>query len=114
MAAGAVPGPWNRLTVTMTALFALSSLTLGWSLLRPEPMGAWPSSNSKENRATGSGVTSLASPKSIELCHRLGLDYVSCSPYRVPVARLAAAQVALRYPATEPAGEVREAVGAAS
>jgi hypothetical protein len=31
-------------------------------------------------------------PKSIAFCHRLGLDYVSCSPYRVPVARLAAAQ----------------------
>jgi pyruvate,orthophosphate dikinase len=31
-------------------------------------------------------------PESIRLCHKLGLDYVSCSPYRVPVARLAAAQ----------------------
>jgi pyruvate,orthophosphate dikinase len=31
-------------------------------------------------------------PKSIALCHEYGLDYVSCSPYRVPVARLAAAQ----------------------
>jgi len=35
-------------------------------------------------------------PKSIAFCHRLGLDYVSCSPYRVPVARLAAAHAALR------------------
>ena len=35
-------------------------------------------------------------PKSIEFCHRLGLDYVSCSPFRVPVARLAAAHAALR------------------
>jgi len=34
-------------------------------------------------------------PASIGFCHRLGLDYVSCSPYRVPVARLAAAQAAL-------------------
>ncbi|HUF29619.1 MAG TPA: pyruvate, phosphate dikinase [Gemmatimonadaceae bacterium] len=34
-------------------------------------------------------------PKSIRFCHELGLDYVSCSPYRVPVARLAAAQAAL-------------------
>jgi pyruvate,orthophosphate dikinase len=34
-------------------------------------------------------------PASIELCEKLGLDYVSCSPYRVPVARLAAAQAAL-------------------
>jgi pyruvate,orthophosphate dikinase len=35
-------------------------------------------------------------PQSIEFCHRLGLDYVSCSPYRVPIARLAAAQAKLR------------------
>jgi pyruvate,orthophosphate dikinase len=34
-------------------------------------------------------------PKSIDFCHRVGLDYVSCSPYRVPVARLAAAQAAI-------------------
>jgi pyruvate,orthophosphate dikinase len=34
-------------------------------------------------------------PASIEFCHGAGLDYVSCSPYRVPVARLAAAQAAL-------------------
>ena len=34
-------------------------------------------------------------PNSIEFCHIIGLDYVSCSPYRVPVARLAAAQAAL-------------------
>ncbi len=35
-------------------------------------------------------------PSSIDFCHRVGLDYVSCSPYRVPVARLAAAQAVLR------------------
>ena len=35
-------------------------------------------------------------PSSVEFCHRIGLDYVSCSPYRVPIARLAAAQAALR------------------
>jgi pyruvate,orthophosphate dikinase len=34
-------------------------------------------------------------PRSVAFCHRLGLDYVSCSPYRVPLARLAAAQAAL-------------------
>jgi pyruvate,orthophosphate dikinase len=33
-------------------------------------------------------------PKSVRFCHRLGIDYVSCSPYRVPIARLAAAQAA--------------------
>ena len=35
-------------------------------------------------------------PKSIEFCHQIGLHYVSCSPYRVPVARLAAAQAAIK------------------
>ena len=35
-------------------------------------------------------------PDSIDFCHRTKLDYVSCSPFRVPVARLAAAQAALR------------------
>ena len=35
-------------------------------------------------------------PTSVEFCHQIGLDYVSCSPYRVPVARLAAAQAALK------------------
>ena len=34
-------------------------------------------------------------PASVKFCHKLGLDYVSCSPYRVPTARLAAAQAAL-------------------
>jgi pyruvate,orthophosphate dikinase len=34
-------------------------------------------------------------PRSIAFCHKLGLDYVSCSPHRLPVARLAAAQAAL-------------------
>jgi pyruvate,orthophosphate dikinase len=37
-------------------------------------------------------------PESISFCHQTGLDYVSCSPYRVPVARLAAARVALNTP----------------
>jgi pyruvate,orthophosphate dikinase len=39
-------------------------------------------------------------PDSIRFCHKAGLDYVSCSPFRVPVARLAAAQAALQF-ATE-------------
>jgi len=42
-------------------------------------------------------------PKSIEFCSNLELNYVSCSPYRVPIARLAAAQSALRRSASQPA-----------
>jgi len=37
-------------------------------------------------------------PSSVEFCHMVGMDYVSCSPYRVPIARLAAARAALMYP----------------
>ena len=40
-------------------------------------------------------------PASVEFCHRIGLDYVSCSPFRVPIARLAAAQAAVRGSANE-------------
>ena len=36
-------------------------------------------------------------PTSVEFCHKIGLDYVSCSPFRVPIARLAAAQAAIKY-----------------
>ena len=39
-------------------------------------------------------------PRSVKLCHELGLDYVSCSPFRVPIARLAAAQAVLASPAS--------------
>jgi pyruvate,orthophosphate dikinase len=35
-------------------------------------------------------------PRSVAFCHKIGLDYVSCSPYRVPIARLAAAQASIR------------------
>ncbi|MCX6834729.1 MAG: pyruvate, phosphate dikinase [candidate division Zixibacteria bacterium] len=43
-------------------------------------------------------------PASIEFCHRVGLNYVSCSPFRVPIARLAAAQAALRQKMEQTAG----------
>jgi pyruvate,orthophosphate dikinase len=42
-------------------------------------------------------------PESVKFCHELGLTYVSCSPFRVPVARLAAAQAALEDAAKKPA-----------
>ena len=37
-------------------------------------------------------------PSSVEFCHLVGMDYVSCSPFRVPIARLAAAQAQIRFP----------------
>ena len=42
-------------------------------------------------------------PRSVAFCHRIGLDYVSCSPFRVPLARLAAAQAALAEAGVEAA-----------
>ena len=48
-------------------------------------------------RVTGSQLMEHGGdPDSVEFCHRVGLDYVSCSPFRVPVARLAAAHAALK------------------
>jgi pyruvate,orthophosphate dikinase len=44
-------------------------------------------------------------PSSVEFCHRIGLTYVSCSPFRVPIARLAAAQAVIKE---EKAGKARE------
>ena len=44
-------------------------------------------------------------PSSVKFCHRTGLNYVSCSPYRVPLARLAAAQAVLEEKATAKVGD---------
>jgi pyruvate,orthophosphate dikinase len=48
-------------------------------------------------------------PSSVAFCHEIGLDYVSCSPFRLPIARLAAAQAALRDAATAKASHARRA-----
>ncbi len=58
-------------------------------------------------------------PRSVEFCHQVGLNYVSCSPFRVPIARLAAAQAALKGPkgarlaaaAETPVGAAADAAG---
>lgn len=50
-------------------------------------------------------------PSSVEFCHELGLDYVSCSPYRVAIARLAAAHAALA--ATDRAKPIPKKLGRA-
>ena len=58
----------------------------------------------KNSRRSGTFVLKLhvgicgehgGDPSSVEFCHKIGLDYVSCSPFRVPIARLAAAQAAI-------------------
>lgn len=50
----------------------------------------------KENLKVGICGEHGGEPSSVEFCHRAGLNYVSCSPFRVPIARLAAAQAAIR------------------
>ncbi|MEK6784663.1 MAG: pyruvate, phosphate dikinase [Nitrospirota bacterium] len=51
-------------------------------------------------------------PRSVEFCHQLGLDYVSCSPYRVAIARLAAAQAAIAEADAKPPAAPKKAVTA--
>ena len=49
----------------------------------------------------GRGGEHGGEPSSVEFCHQVGMTYVSCSPYSVPKARLAAAQARLRHLAAE-------------
>lgn len=53
-------------------------------------------------------------PASVEFCHKAGLDYVSCSPFRVPIARLAAARAALKEAKTKKAAKAKPAKKAVS
>ena len=50
----------------------------------------------RPNLVCGIGGEHGGDPSSVEFCHEIGLDYVSCSPFRVPIARLAAAQAAIK------------------
>ncbi|MCD4733856.1 pyruvate, phosphate dikinase [bacterium] len=52
--------------------------------------------STKKNLKVGICGEHGGEPSSVEFCHRIGLSYVSCSPYRVPIARLSAAQAAIR------------------
>jgi pyruvate,orthophosphate dikinase len=59
-------------------------------------MGVQKGRSVKKNLKCGICGEHGGEPKSIEFCNKVGLDYVSCSPFRVPIARLAAAQAALK------------------
>ena len=59
-------------------------------------MGAWLGRKTKANLKLGVCGEHGGDPDSIDFFHNSGIDYVSCSPYRVPVARVAAAQAAIR------------------
>ena len=60
----------------------------------------WPCKLGRSDHARTSSAASAANtaaiPKSVEFCHKVGLNYVSCSPFRVPIARLAAAHAAIK------------------
>jgi pyruvate,orthophosphate dikinase len=59
-------------------------------------MGAWLGRKAKRELKLGVCGEHGGDPDSIDFFHHSGIDYVSCSPYRVPVARVAAAQAAIR------------------
>jgi pyruvate, orthophosphate dikinase len=58
-------------------------------------MGVQKGRSTRENLKIGICGEHGGEPSSVMFCHKIGLDYVSCSPYRVPIARLAAAQAAI-------------------
>ena len=60
-------------------------------------MGVKGGRSTKENLKCGVCGEHGGDPQSVELFHRMGVNYVSCSPYRVPIARLAAAQAAIKF-----------------
>ena len=60
---------------------------------------------SSRSSRRASAASTAASRRSVKFCHRTGLNYVSCSPYRVPLARLAAAQAVLEEKAAGKAGD---------
>jgi pyruvate,orthophosphate dikinase len=64
-------------------------------------MGAWLGRKARPDLELGVCGEHGGDPDSIAFFHRSGIDYVSCSPYRVPVARVAAAQAAIRERAAE-------------
>ena len=75
-------------------------------------MGAWLGRKTNPGIELGICGEHAGDPDSIDFFHNSGIDYVSCSPYRVPVARIAAAQAAVR--ATANAAEPRAATASSS
>jgi pyruvate,orthophosphate dikinase len=67
---------------------------VGW-LVR---LGSWVGREAKPGLKLGICGEHGGDPESVQFFHRAGLDYVSCSPYRVPIARIAAAQANIEYP----------------
>jgi pyruvate, orthophosphate dikinase len=89
-----VPIYMERKIIDRSPFETIDKPGVGW-LVR---LGAWVGREAHPGLKLGICGEHGGDPESIEFFHRAGLDYVSCSPFRVPIARIAAAQAALEYP----------------
>ena len=89
-----VPAYMERKIIDRSPFETIDKPGVGW-LVR---LGAWVGREAHPGLKLGICGEHGGDPESIEFFHRAGLDYVSCSPYRVPIARIAAAQANIDYP----------------
>ncbi len=89
-----VPQYMERKIIDRSPFETIDKPGVGW-LVR---LGAWVGREAHPGLKLGICGEHGGDPESIEFFHRAGLDYVSCSPYRVPIARIAAAQANIEYP----------------
>jgi pyruvate,orthophosphate dikinase len=89
-----VPIYMERKIIDRSPFETIDKPGVGW-LVR---LGAWVGREAHPGLKLGICGEHGGDPESIEFFHRAGLDYVSCSPFRVPIARIAAAQAAIEYP----------------
>jgi pyruvate,orthophosphate dikinase len=89
-----VPQYMERKIIDRSPFETIDKPGVGW-LVR---LGAWVGREANPGLKLGICGEHGGDPESIEFFHQAGLDYVSCSPFRVPIARIAAAQAAVLYP----------------
>jgi pyruvate,orthophosphate dikinase len=89
-----VPIYMKRKIIDRSPFETIDKPGVGW-LVR---LGAWVGREAHPGLKLGICGEHGGDPESVEFFHRAGLDYVSCSPFRVPIARIAAAQAAIEYP----------------
>ena len=89
-----VPVYMERKIIDRSPFETIDKPGVGW-LVR---LGAWVGREAHPGLKLGICGEHGGDPESVEFFHRAGLDYVSCSPFRVPIARIAAAQAAIEYP----------------
>jgi pyruvate, orthophosphate dikinase len=89
-----VPAYLERKIIDRSPFETIDKPGVGW-LVR---LGAWVGREAHPGLKLGVCGEHGGDPESVEFFHRAGLDYVSCSPFRVPIARIAAAQANIEYP----------------